>query len=485
MLIDDERLTFVEGTVRRSIGPALVEVGAARETNGGTAAQCADSRQVRRRSTSAPKRLSQMIFICAASTAQSIREARLALDAPIKIGRTVLPAHADVHFTDRSDGTRAARGGGATVGEFRPLQPRRPTSATASNICQRGRRRPASSMLGLIGTRPRRRRAAARLDQLRRVAVSAVPQRGAVGLLVGVRTRRLGGRRSPMTRLRHRGARADHARPPLRQPWRVALTGEAATDGSVALGFNLNFSLDPRHGFTFRGSRWRRPARSTRASIATSTTMAFAIPASRSKRARWSRPAPVMAERPTDASGAVTVGGLTTFMPDRCRHRRRPASLIRCSCRKKALQVVVPRPGVPAEVEIGLVGGGDIEGAIVKSGGLGFEGLDLELVDAAGKVVGDRAHRLRRLLPVRARRLRQLHGADVEGSRRSRQGRRRSRRARRRSRPTSRSSGWARSRSTRRRSSRRPTQRPRRLKARLLSLSTRSSRTGRMLARNS
>jgi hypothetical protein len=42
---------------------------------------------------------------------------------------------------------------------------------------------------------------------------------------------------------------------------------------------------------------------------------------------------------------------------------------------------------VPAEVEIGLVGGGDIEGALVRSGGLGFEGLDLELVDAGGKVV--------------------------------------------------------------------------------------------------
>ena len=36
--IGDERLTFVEGTVRRSIGGALVEVGAARESNGGTAA---------------------------------------------------------------------------------------------------------------------------------------------------------------------------------------------------------------------------------------------------------------------------------------------------------------------------------------------------------------------------------------------------------------------------------------------------------------
>ena len=30
----------------------------------------------------------------------------------------------------------------------------------------------------------------------------------------------------------------------------VALTGEAATDGSLAFGVNLNFSLDPTHGLT-------------------------------------------------------------------------------------------------------------------------------------------------------------------------------------------------------------------------------------------
>ena len=42
---------------------------------------------------------------------------------------------------------------------------------------------------------------------------------------------------------------------------------------------------------------------------------------------------------------------------------------------------------MPAEVEIGLVGGGEIEGAVVKSGGIGFEGLTLELVDENGRVV--------------------------------------------------------------------------------------------------
>jgi len=55
---------------------------------------------------------------------------------------------------------------------------------------------------------------------------------------------------------------------------------------------------------------------------------------------------------------------------------------------KKALQVVVPRPGIAADVEIALVGGGDIEGALMKSGELGFEGVDLELVDSGGKIAG-------------------------------------------------------------------------------------------------
>jgi hypothetical protein len=92
-----------------------------------------------------------------------------------------------------------------------------------------------------------------------------------------------------------------------------------------------------------------------------------------------------LAERKTDAKGSVMIGGLNAFTPVAVGID--PTSLEDpMLVPKTALQVVVPRPGVPAEVQIGLVGGGDIEGAIVKSGGLGFEGLDLELVDASGKV---------------------------------------------------------------------------------------------------
>jgi hypothetical protein len=92
------------------------------------------------------------------------------------------------------------------------------------------------------------------------------------------------------------------------------------------------------------------------------------------------------AEQATDSKGNVVVGGLVPFQPI-------AVGIDMTSLGdpmlvpKKALQVVVPRPGVPAEVEIGLVGGGDVEGALVKSGGIGFQGVDLELVDTGGKVV--------------------------------------------------------------------------------------------------
>ena len=151
MLIDDERVTFVEGTVRRSIGPALVEVGGARESSGGMAAHAQLLGKFGRVNVSAEALLAND-FHLRGGAKQSLRDCRLALDAPLKIGRTVLPAHADVHLTDRRDGSQPARGRGAAVGQFRPLQPRDRRSATASNILSSGRPRRASSTSDLIGS---------------------------------------------------------------------------------------------------------------------------------------------------------------------------------------------------------------------------------------------------------------------------------------------------------------------------------------------
>jgi hypothetical protein len=166
----------------------------------------------------------------------------------------------------------------------------------------------------------------------------------------------------------------------------VALTGEAASDGSVAFGLNLNFSLDPQHGFSLS----RQPLAQA-GEVHAVVYRDLNDNGVRDANEPLEKGALVttgmrQAERPTDGQGSVIVGGLSPFQPI-------TVGLDETSLAdpmlvpKKALQVVVPRPGVPAEVQIGLVGGGDIEGSLVKSGGLGFEGVDLELVDSAGKAV--------------------------------------------------------------------------------------------------
>ena len=197
MLVDDERLTFVEGTVRRSIGPALVEVGVAREMSRRNGRARADSRQDSARSTSVPRRLLRMIFICmeggrkacATIASGSMRRSRL--------GRTVLPAHADVRLSDRRDGTRQLDAAARLSANFERFNLATGVRYRKQYLGSGRRRRRASSTLDLIGSgrvgdvRLRGRRPASTCRAKR-----ALPLGRAVGLLVGVRQRRLGRRRS-------------------------------------------------------------------------------------------------------------------------------------------------------------------------------------------------------------------------------------------------------------------------------------------------
>jgi len=381
MLIDDERVTFVEGSVRRSIGSALVEASAARESTGGTAARA----QFLGKFGAVNVNIEALIandFHLQGGRPQSVRDLRAAVDAPIKLGRTVIPAHADIHLTDRMDGSKQLEAAGRLSANFGRFN-------LASDIRYRkqflasGPAPPGEINVGLIGSGH----------------VGDVRLRGSTSFDV-----------SPTTRFRsaelsaywsasenvdwegaiaydgasHRGrVRLSHVR--RFDIMGVALTGEAATDGSVAFGVNLNFSLDPRHGISLS----RRPladAGVIRATVYRDLNdNGLHDAAEPFEKGALITTGTKQAERATDAKGAVTIGGLTAYAPV-------AVGIDATSLDdpmlvpKKALQVVVPRPGVPAEIEIGLVGGGDIEGALVKSGGLGFEGLDLELVDATGKV---------------------------------------------------------------------------------------------------
>lgn len=381
MLLEDETVTFVEGSVRRSIGSALVEVGASKESSGGFAARAQLLAKFGSVNVSA-EAVAANDFHLRGGRPTTVRDVRVAVDAPIHIGRAVIPAHGDVRYTDRPDGSsqlQAAARLAAMIDRFNLAADVKYTQ----QYLAKGPAPPGSVVAGLIGTGrvgPIRLRGSTSFEfspasRFRGAELtgywSASDNADWEGTLAYDGPLRRG--RVRISHIRRFGGLA------------LALTGEAATDGALAVGFNLNFSLDPSNGLSFS----RRPlaaAGSVRARVYRDLNdNGVADPGEPFEKGALITAGSRLAEQPTNAKGTVLVAGLATFSPITVGLDRSSLSDPMLAP-KKALQVVVPRPGVPAEVDIGLVGAGDVEGAIVKNGGLGFEGLDLELVDRSGAV---------------------------------------------------------------------------------------------------
>src|SRR6478672_8201922 len=251
MLIDDQRLTFVEGTVRRSVGAAIVEVSAAHETGGGIAAHAQLLGKFGGVYVSAEALLAND-FHLQGGERQSMREARVTLDAPIKLGRTVLPAHADVHMTDRLDGTRELDAAARLSANFDRFN----LSTEAQyrkQFVKSGPAPPTEFNLSFIGS--------GRIGDVRLRGSTSFD----VAPTARFRTAELSAYWSASDNADWEGALAydsagHRGRVRLTHVHRfdamaVALTGEAATDGSIAFGVNLNFSIDPTHGINLS----RRP----------------------------------------------------------------------------------------------------------------------------------------------------------------------------------------------------------------------------------
>jgi len=383
MLVGDQRLTFVEGTVRRSVGGALIEVSAARESNGGSAAHTQILGKIGSLYVNAEALIAND-FHLRGGKEESLREGRVSLDAPLKLGKTIFPAHVEAHLIDRTDGSNvletAARLS-ASIDRFNlgtELRYRK-------DYVTAGPAPPGELKLGLLGSGH----------------IGNVRLRGETDFDITPGARFRSAEISAYWTATERGdweaalaydGQAHRARARLTHILRldsmaVALSGEAASNGDVAVGFNLNFSLDARHGITLS----RRPLAQggmVHATVYRDLNDNGALDTGEPlEKGALITTGSRQAERKTDANGSVTIGGLTAYEPV-------PVGIDITSLNdpmltpEKALQVVVPRPGIPANVQIGLIGGGSVEGALIKSAELGFEGVDLELVDSAGKVAG-------------------------------------------------------------------------------------------------
>ena len=170
---------------------------------------------------------------------------------------------------------------------------------------------------------------------------------------------------------------------------RFALGGriEAATDGGLAAGIDLQFSLAPRPGGGVRlGSA--RYASQGRAEVVVFRDLngdGVRQPDEPPERDVQLVAGQATAARLTDAAGRATVEDLVPYravligidaasLPDPFLLPAGPG------------KVVVPRPGIASTVELPVVGSGAVEGELVSAAGAGLGGVDLELVDPAGVV---------------------------------------------------------------------------------------------------
>lgn len=385
LVVDDERVTFVEGAVRRSIGPALAEVGLARDDKGGMAFRGQALAKIGGTS------LSWSSFVSRGFSARpeglgARAEHRFSVDAPLKLSSTsVLPLHADVRLTERDGGGRTIEANGRTsvmlsrfnlsaLVRYRESQPGGGLAASReveAGLIGSGRAGPVrlrgSTEFGIDGR-----------ARLKRAELSGYWSRGGDADWEGALAYEETGRRV-------RG-RISH----IRRFDQLSLAGsvEAASDGSVAAGLNLTFSLD-------RGASGWRFSRQSLAGTGSVRARVFRDSNGNGLRdgdERVEEGAIITAGlRPADKStgkdGWTSVAGLDNYRPVAIGVDASSLSDPNLVPAKPA-QLVVPRPGVSAEVLIPLVGGGAIEGTLLKDGGGAFEGLDLELVDESGRVVG-------------------------------------------------------------------------------------------------
>ncbi len=171
---------------------------------------------------------------------------------------------------------------------------------------------------------------------------------------------------------------------------KFALTGqvEAASDGAVAAGLNLAFSIgpDPRGGFRLASAK-----------LASSGQVLAVVYHDRN--GDGIRQADEPTEKaveitagvsgqspPTDAKGAsfidnlqpfkpILIGIDTSTLPDPFVQPAHPGI------------VVTPRPGVPQIVELPLVSAGEISGTLQRDDGKPITGVDIELLDKNGNVI--------------------------------------------------------------------------------------------------
>jgi len=382
VLVDEKRMNFAEMALRRSLGLALLEMSAAFEESGGYAVRSQLLSQFGRTYLSG-----ESVFARGFHSDRIEREVRgrhsIALDHAFTFGRTVLPAHVEARYVERTGSPDTLEAGARLSANVRGWS----LTGAFDWREQSGRfgtlSKVEAALLASGGIGPVRVRAQTRwrlrpdnaFDSASIVGQWLASERSDWRAEIGYDARLSRGRGSIGWIRRF-------------DSFALALSAEAATDGSLAAGLNLAFSLgpDPRGGLRVTSSKL--------ASRGTAVARVFRDlnndgirqpnePAEAGVQLTAGQ-APVTSL--TDENGLVVVDDLT---PYRAVGIGVDTSTLAdpLLAPRKAVVRVTPRPGIATELQIAIVGSGEVEGTLVRSGGGPIEGVDVELIDREGQVV--------------------------------------------------------------------------------------------------
>jgi hypothetical protein len=385
------RRNFAEASIRRSFGSALFEFSGAADSRGGTGVRGQLVGQFGQTYVSAESATGFNGFISDRLT-RSVRSFNsLSVDRSLKLGRTTIPAHIEANYTKKANGvstlgleTRLSASFGRynVTGELGWEQERLPFGPDPPGLLQG--RILANARIGKVRLRGESRFYLA--PQARFESASLIGEWSGKGGNDRFATWRaeLG---YDQSRHRLRGGLGY-----VRRFDKVAVTAqvEGASDGSVAAGINLSFSLgpDPRKGGGYRISSSRL---ASQGQVMARVFRDLNSDGRRQVDEPWEKDVQLAAGRVpvrglTNADGEVMIDDLSPFNPvligvdaDSL-----PDPLIQPS---GPGVVVTPRPGVPAVIELALTSAGEVDGTLVSSGGVGLEGVDLELIEAGGRIV--------------------------------------------------------------------------------------------------
>ena len=380
------RRQYLEASVRRALGPALLELSAASNLKSGFALRGQALAQFGETSVSAEAALFQNGYQSERFDVNLQRLLAVSVDHSFKLFGKYVPLHIEARQKRRVSGDETLDVKARVSFNINRI------NASAEIKWEQEKR--------AFGNDP-----PARLDALMRVSgrIGRVRLRGEAEF--GLSGNDRGFRESKLTadyRANERsewrlelgysaaGSRGRVAAGYTRRFSKFALTGqiEAATDGSVAAGLNLAFSFgpDPRGGVRFASEKL----------AATGQVLAIVYTDENGDGIR--QPGEPLHKEveltaglngtglPTDEKGATMIDGLRPFQPVLIGidESSLPDPFIQPATKG---MVITPRPGVPMTIELPLVAAGEIAGTLQKQGGRILSGVDLELLDAKGNVV--------------------------------------------------------------------------------------------------